>query len=275
MYRTRPTVPPDLRRTVEEQRRTITALRQQLADLSQRIAAANSADGDERRSLAAELGQLQRQLISYADDLKALYRTVQLQGRHLRTGRLDVLHVLVNTIEARDAGSAKHARHVAAVAEAMGRRLALDEAALQALRLGALLHDLGNVVLDRELIAATGPLSREQWAKVREHPAIGAALIADIAALAAAVPIVRHHHERWDGRGYPDGLQGDAIPLAARIVAVAEAFVSMSATRPHRPGLAPEQALEQLRAGAGTQFDPQCVAAFLAAWDAGEITTAA
>ncbi|MBI2322321.1 MAG: HD domain-containing protein, partial [Chloroflexi bacterium] len=219
MYRSRPAIPPDLRRTVDEQRRTINELRQHVADLSGRIAAADSADGDERRSLATELRQLQQQLITYADDLKALYKTVQQRGRRLRVGELDVIRVLGNAIEARDAGSAKHARHVAAVAEAVGRRLGLDAAALHALRLGALLHDLGNVVLDRELIVATGPLSREQWAKVREHPAVGTALIADVSALEAAVPVVRHHHERWDGRGYPDGLRAEAVPLAARALA--------------------------------------------------------
>lgn len=270
MYRSRPLIPADLRRTIAEQRRTLNALRQQVAELSQRIAASEQG-GDTRRALMLELQTLHQQLISYADDLKALYRTVQSQGRRLRQGTHDVVRALMNAVEARDAGSAKHARHVAAIALAIGRRLGLDEPALATLHTAALLHDLGNVILEREVVTASGPLSREQWAKVREHPATGAALMANLPTLAAAAPIVRQHHERWDGKGYPDGLQGEAIALEARIVAVAEAFASMVTARPHRPGLTLEQARQQIEAGAGTQFDPRCVEAFLAALAAGEI----
>jgi HD-GYP domain-containing protein (c-di-GMP phosphodiesterase class II) len=270
VYRTRPTIPTDLRRTVEEQRRTINELRQQVAELTRRIAGAEP-DSDSRRALTRELQALHQQLISYADDLKALYRTVRQQGRHLRKGTHDVIRVLMNAIEARDAASAKHARYVAAIAAAIGQRLALDEETSAALHVAALLHDLGNVLLDREVAATSGPLSREQWAKEREHPVIGAMLMADITTLAAAAPIVRQHHERWDGKGYPDGIAGEAILLAARILAVAEAFASMLATRPHRPGLTIEQARQQILAGAGSQFDPRCVDAFVAALAADEI----
>lgn len=273
LYRTRPTIPADLRRTVEEQRRTMNELRQQVAELTQRISGTSSNDGTNRHTLALELHQLQQQLITYADDLKGLYHTVRRQGRRLHQGTHDVLRVLTNAIEVRDAGSAKHARHVAEVAKAMGQRLQLDETTLHALHIAALLHDLGNAVLDRDVMIESGPLSREQWAKVREHPAVGAALLAAVPHLSAAAPAVRHHHERWDGKGYPDALQGEAIPLEARILAVAEAYTSMLAVRSHRSGLAPQQAMQQIRAGVGSQFDQQCVEAFMAAWEAGEIPT--
>jgi HD-GYP domain-containing protein (c-di-GMP phosphodiesterase class II) len=129
------------------------------------------------------------------------------------------------------------------------------------------LHDIGNIGVSDGVLNKPGPLLDAERELIPAHTLIGHDLLREIPILDAVAGIVRHHHERHDGNGYPDGLQGDAVPIAARIVAVVDAYFSMLSPRSYRPALTPEQACEELRRRAGTQFDPQVVEVFLAVLD--------
>ncbi len=174
--------------------------------------------------------------------------------------------VLLRALAERDPGLGTHAETVAlaaATAEALG--LGPDE--IEHVRHASELHDVGKVAIPDAILGKPGPLTEEEWAFVRRHPIIGERIILAAPALARVAALVRSSHERWDGAGYPDALPGGAIPLGARIVAVADAYAAMTAGRPYRTARAPEQALDELRRGAGTQFDPAVVEAWCAAYD--------
>jgi diguanylate cyclase (GGDEF)-like protein len=171
------------------------------------------------------------------------------------------LGVLADALETKDAYTADHAEHVAALAVDAGRRLGLSDADLKALRYCALLHDVGKIGVRSELLTKPGRLTPAEFAEVQEHSAIGAALLARVPLLAHVGPLVRAVHERHDGAGYPDGLAGAAIPPAARIVAVCDALHAMTSDRPYRAARPLPEALDELRRCAGTQFDPDVVAA--------------
>ena len=164
-----------------------------------------------------------------------------------------------------------HAARVAANAEAVAVRLGWEEERLESLRLGAALHDVGKVNVRPEVLAKPGRLDDGELAEIRAHPVEGVWLIAGVPSLHAALPYVLFHHERWDGRGYPTRRSGASIPVEGRILAVADAFDAMTSGRPYRPSLAPEDAADEVRRCAGTQFDPDVAGAFLDALDAGEI----
>src|SRR2546421_39461 len=131
-----------------------------------------------------------------------------------------------------------------------------------AARQAAELHDVGKLAIPDSILNKPGPLDQEEWAFMRRHTLIGERIVASAVSLREAAPIVRATHERWDGAGYPDGVGGEQIPLAARIIAVCDAFDAMVTTRPYRIGMSPEDALAELRRCAGTQFDPAVVDAF-------------
>jgi two-component system, cell cycle response regulator len=181
--------------------------------------------------------------------------------------------VLLRALAERDPALGTHAGTVlvaAATAEALG--LAPDE--VERVRHASELHDVGKVAIPDAILGKPGPLTDEEWAFVRRHPVIGERIILAAPALAPVASLVRSSHERWDGAGYPDGLQGDAIPVGARIVAVADAFAAMTAGRPYRPARTVDEALEELRREAGAQFDPAVVEAWCVAF-AGQILSAA
>ena len=135
---------------------------------------------------------------------------------------------------------------------------------LATLRRGALLHDVGKIGVPDNVLRKPTALSEGEWAVMKRHPEFGARIIAGIPFLEDVARIVRHHHERWDGMGYPDGLKGDRIPLGARIFAVGDSFDAMTSDRPYRPGLSKEEALTELERNIGTQFHPAVAKAFIA-----------
>jgi HD-GYP domain-containing protein (c-di-GMP phosphodiesterase class II) len=174
-----------------------------------------------------------------------------------------VTSILVDAATPKDGYTSEHALEVARLSRMVGMDLGLDEEALEWLVHGALLHDLGKLGVADEILKKPGTLlTEEEWAAVERHPRIGARMIEPIEPLLGAVPVVRHHHERPDGTGYPDGLEGKEIPLAARIVAVADAYDVMLRGRPYRPKSSPAEALRELSDGAGRQFDARVVEAF-------------
>jgi len=162
-----------------------------------------------------------------------------------------------------------HGERVAALAEAVARRLGWSEEKLDELRYAALLHDIGKVSVSADILSKRAPLTPEERVEVQSHPVAGAKLLEGIRSAAAALPYVLHHHERWDGGGYPDGLKGKEIPIEARVLAVADAFDAMTSPRPYRRSFPIERALDEIDRCAGSQFDPEIAAAFLDVWSGG------
>ena len=162
-------------------------------------------------------------------------------------------------VAAREGTPDGHDRQVAQLAEAIARDLGLDDSEVEHARIAGLLHDVGKVALPRELLAKDAPFDDADWVAMRLHSALGAAIVARLPSLLEAADGIRHHHEWIDGSGYPQGLAGDAIPTIARIVGVADAYVAMTAGPAFRTPLTARAALKEVRAGAGTQFDPACV----------------
>jgi putative nucleotidyltransferase with HDIG domain len=178
--------------------------------------------------------------------------------------RVDELVGLAEELDVRDAGVTGHSHAVGDYAELMARELGLAPTHVERVRLAGVLHDIGKTGVSDRLLSKAGPLEPEEWRSIRTHPEIGARLLAhpefdDLRAWVLA------HHERPDGKGYPHGLAGDEIPLEARILAVADAYEAMTSDRPYRASLEDDAAAEELRAGAGTQFDERVVTAFLVA----------
>ena len=175
-----------------------------------------------------------------------------------------VVAALANAVEAKDAPTERHCERLAILGARLGARLGLSAEVLDAVTYGALLHDVGKIGVPDHVLTKPGPLTEPEWALVRRHPEIGERICAPLASFAAFGPIIRHHHERWDGTGYPDRLRGEATSLGARIVGIVDAFDAMTHDRPYRPALTPEQALAELRREAGRQFDPELARLFAA-----------
>jgi HD-GYP domain-containing protein (c-di-GMP phosphodiesterase class II) len=167
-----------------------------------------------------------------------------------------MLVALTRAVETRHPWMRGHGNRVTDLALTVARSLGWDERELEAVRLGSLLHDVGKLSLSRELLGKPGPLTPTELEVVRRHPEAGARLVGTLARTHPALPSVRFHHERWDGYGYPDGIPGAAIPVEARLVALADAYDAMTSVRPYRGPLDINLALEEVCRCAGTQFDP-------------------
>jgi putative two-component system response regulator len=178
---------------------------------------------------------------------------------------------LANAIEARDSYLHGHCERLAALAVRIAELYGLSPDEVETIRLGAILHDVGKIGIPDRVLLKPGPLDDEERLIIETHPEIGDKLLEPLDLLAAARPIVRHHHERWDGAGYPDRLADEAIPFGARIVAVADSIEVMSSRQLYRSPLAPHQIVEELREGRGGQWDPQVVDLALQLIDSGEL----
>jgi HD-GYP domain-containing protein (c-di-GMP phosphodiesterase class II) len=176
-----------------------------------------------------------------------------------------MLASISRALELRDQ-TAGHGARVAALAEPVAVRLGWDRERIRTLRLAAPLHDVGKVKVRPQVLGKPGPLTLEEQEEIRSHPTAGAQLVLPLRRFHDALPYVLFHHERWDGGGYPAGLRGRAIPVEARVLAVADAFDAMISPRPYRRALTHEHALAEVERGAGTQFDPLVAWAFLDAW---------
>lgn len=179
---------------------------------------------------------------------------------------MSTLLALSRAIESRDPYSSGHGLRVGGMAEAVATRLGWCEADIEVLRLGAALHDVGKLAVSEHILRKPGPLAEAELAEIRRHPEAGARMVARVGAFRLAVPAVLYHHEHWDGRGYPIGVEGDAIPAEARVLAVVDAFDAMTTDRSYRRAITAERAVAELERCAGTQFDPEVVRVFVAAW---------
>lgn len=176
---------------------------------------------------------------------------------------ISLVSAMVDTLDAKSPWTKGHSERVAMYAEMIAKEMGFDEDAIKDIHLAGLLHDIGKIGTYDYLLDKPAKLTDEEFAIVKNHPAKGADILKGIKQLKTITPLVRHHHERIDGRGYPDGLKGDAIPLGARILHVADSFDSMTADRPYRPSPGIKYAVSELEKYSGAQFDPQAVKAFL------------
>jgi putative nucleotidyltransferase with HDIG domain len=179
-----------------------------------------------------------------------------------RAAYLGTIRALAAALDARDPYTAGHSERVSKSSVVIARQLGLPEAEVAVIRLGALLHDIGKIGLADDILQKPDPLTLEEFEQIKRHPALGARILRQVSFLEPHLSIVELHHERPDGHGYPFGLRGDEIPLAARIVHVADAYDAMTSARAYRPARPLSTAIAELRLYSGTQFDPACVQAF-------------
>jgi putative nucleotidyltransferase with HDIG domain len=204
----------------------------------------------------------QRQLERYAADLRESYRREKARAQQLRRSYKATVRALSNAVEARDAYTGKHAERVAAYGLAIARAAGMNVADEPQLEFGFLLHDIGKVGVPDEILFKPAALSSDEFARIAKHAEIGSEILRHVDFLDEAMLIVRHHHERWDGTGYPDGLRGEQIPLAARVFAIADTLDALTTDRPYRKAVGFAEARRVIHDGSGTQFDASMVEAY-------------
>ncbi len=188
----------------------------------------------------------------------------------LRWAFIGIIRSLVNALDVRDIATAHHSSRVAELAVKIARAMRLPEATISEVQVAAFLHDVGKIGVPDHILSKPDALTKEDWAIVEQHTILGYDILDPVAIPEGIKLAVRHSHERWDGRGYPDGLAGDAIPLVARIIAVVDAYEALTTDRPYRAAQQPRKAMEEIKRSAGTQFDPKVVEAALRVWKRSE-----
>jgi putative two-component system response regulator len=181
----------------------------------------------------------------------------------VRRGNEQVIFALADAVESKDEVTSGHLQRMAAYSEMLGEYVGLDEHEMMVLRYGAILHDIGKISLSESVLCKPAPLTDAEWVEMKKHPVAGERICAPLRFSQEIGRLIRHHHERWDGSGYVDGLAGEDIPYLARLIGVVDAFDAMTNDRPYRKALPLVEATANISASAGTQFDPDIVAAFL------------
>ncbi|MCL5104683.1 MAG: diguanylate cyclase [Armatimonadetes bacterium] len=187
----------------------------------------------------------------------------------LRDDDMEAMEALAAAADAKDSHMKGHSMSVMRMAVTLGEGLSMSAEEMSNLRAAALLHDLGRIGTPEEILSKPGPLASEEWKKIENHAKLGSRILKHVQQMGSIVPGVKHHHERYDGKGYPNGLSGKNIPLLARIIAIADAYDAMTSARSYREALSTEEAIEELRRGSGNQFDPDLVKTFIAQLKAG------
>lgn len=200
---------------------------------------------------------------------------VRERAAQLERTYVDALLTLASAVEVRDGYTARHVERVTRYAVATGEALGLGADEIRSLWVAGILHDIGKIGLPDTILSKPEALTSEEYQVVRQHPVVGARIAAQCSSLVPAIPGIRHHHERWDGGGYPDGLAGEAIPMIGRILSVAESYDAITTDRPYQHRRPPESAADELRRCAGSQFDPRVVDAFLRAMSLGGLASEA
>ena len=220
--------------------------------------------------LRNELEANRRQLLRFAVDMRETYRAERRRARDLARALQDLnesylstMETLAQLVEAKDADTRRHLDRTCDLALRLTRLIHPALAESPQLAHGCLLHDIGKVSIPERILTKPGPLYASEWEQVRTHPLIGAQIVSAIRFLGDAVDVIRFHHERFNGSGYPYGLKGDEIPLSARIFSVADAFDAMTSDRPYRRALPVKEAVEEIVRCSGSHFDPEVVEPFL------------
>ncbi|MGA1869917.1 MAG: HD-GYP domain-containing protein [bacterium] len=198
---------------------------------------------------------------------------LQRKNQELSQAYCDTLNAIVNTLEARDPYIRDHTTRVTSMSKAIAHQMALGEEDIFLLEIGALLHDVGKIGIPDAILHKPGPLDDLEYNQIKEHSQKGKFILKDITYLEQAVPYVLYHHERFDGKGYPAHICGKEIPLAGRIIAVADSFDAMTSDRPYRKAMSFKKAITELENCAGKQFDPEVVREFVKIWESGTLTT--
>jgi putative nucleotidyltransferase with HDIG domain len=248
---------------------------QRLAETIHEIAAGNFGRRVQVAGPAAEIADL-------AEDFNLM--TAQLEGYVERLRRaaqanrdlfVSSIRALAAAIDAKDPYTRGHSERVAAMSRTVARHLSLPEEIQNRAWIGALLHDVGKIGIEDRILQKGGVLTAEEYETMKTHPVIGAEIMSPIEQLREMIPAIRWHHEAWNGRGYPDGLKGEQIPLLARIVAITDCFDAITTSRPYQRAYAPQFALETITKLTGSRFDAKVVTAFLRAFESGELEAAA
>jgi putative nucleotidyltransferase with HDIG domain len=198
--------------------------------------------------------------------LRARSRELMESYRRLEESSLEAIESLNATVDAKDPYTAGHSARVQGIAVAVAEELGLARDGLDAIRFGGLFHDIGKIAVRDSILTKPKTLDAEEYEAIKRHPADGADIVSHFSRLHDAVPIIRHHHEHWDGKGYPDRLAGNAIPAGACVVGLADAWDAMTSDRPYRRALSVDEAAAEVRRCRGTQFSPAVVDAFFAAF---------
>jgi ribonuclease P protein subunit RPR2 len=214
-------------------------------------------------SVERSAAEKEQQLERYAADLRETFKRERERRHELRRSYMATVRALCNAVEARDAYTGKHAERVAAYGMEIARVLDAPFSDDPEVEFGFLLHDVGKVAVPDSILWKPEPLTPEERTLMERHPLVGWEILREVDFLGEAKLVVRHHHERWDGAGYPDGLAGDVIPLAARVFSVADVLDALTTIRPYRPPSPLATARDMIEESAGTQFDPEVVAAFM------------
>jgi HD-GYP domain-containing protein (c-di-GMP phosphodiesterase class II) len=200
-----------------------------------------------------------RQIDVLASFAANIYTRLQLADS-LELSYTKTMEALVSALEARDPYTEAHAGRITELAMALSVTMQLSGEQRRAVKLGSILHDVGKIGIPDAILRKPGKLTDEEWQVMRTHAVVGEKMLRGVDFLRPALPIIRNHHERWDGKGYPDGRSGEGIPIGARIVAVCDSFDAMTSDRPYRRAMPMQDAFGELLSCAGTQFDPKCAA---------------
>ena len=196
------------------------------------------------------------------NELQRKYAELADANRRLRQSYNATLLALSHALDLRDHSTEGHSHRVTSYSLLIGEAMKLDHEELEALRLGALLHDIGKIGIPDAILRKPGKLTNEEWGEMRKHPVWGKGIIEDIDFLSRAADVIYAHHEKWNGQGYPQNLKGDQIPLGARIFAIADVFDALTMERPYKDAWPPSEARDEIVRGAGTHFDPVVVDVF-------------
>ncbi len=201
--------------------------------------------------------------VCWPEDVATTFdRNPTVLAAQLENANMATVEALAVAVDAKDSYTRGHSQRVSTYAETLARAMALPEAQIARVRVAGLLHDVGKIGVPDAILTKLGPLTDEEFAVLEEHAIVGERMVAAVPYLREIAPAVRHHHERWDGHGYPDGLSGQAIPQESAIIMVADSFDAMTSSRTYRPALTLAEARRRVHEGSGTQFDPRVVAAF-------------
>jgi len=218
-----------------------------------------------------EIGELARNFNVMSTSIEQAVEQLKKAAHENHLLFINSVRMLAAAIDAKDPYTRGHSERVARYSIAIGKNLSLPEKEMRNLRISALLHDVGKIGIDDRILRKPGALSDEEFEVMKQHPAKGAAIMSGVAQLIDIIPGMKYHHEKWSGGGYPEGLEGDHIPMQARIVAIADTFDAMTTNRPYQKAMELAYVVEKIKSFAGTRFDPRVVDAFVNAVKRGDI----